>query len=138
MAETAATDGAARSHPPSFRPVVYVVEPNPLMAQLERAVLRPFDVQLVSPQSLLEASLTLPPALIITDILLPGADGLQLCRQIKSCPGTSGIPVLVFSGLKASEEALDAGADSFLPKPAERAVLLGEVTRLVRGDRGGT
>ncbi len=115
----------------TLRPVVYIVEPNPFMAEMERAILKPFEVRFVLPGELIGAVLKFPPSLVITEILLSGIDGLQLCRELKARPETSSVPVLVFSILDASEEAADAGADSFLLKPAERNALLSEARRLV-------
>ncbi len=122
-----ATTGSAGA---DTRPLVLVVEPNPFMAEMVRAILRSFEVRFVLPAELVEAATTFRPALIISEILLRGQDGLQLCRELKSRPTTRSTPVLIFSILDAAEEAADAGADSFLLKPAERHVLAGEVRRL--------
>jgi len=111
---------------------VVVVEPNPFMAEMQRAVLRSFAVEFVEPESLLDAVLTRTPDLVITEILLRGTDGLELCRRIKGQAETSSVPVIIFSVLNAREEAYEAGADSFLLKPAERGELAGEVCRLTK------
>lgn len=134
-----ATTGSAGA---DTRPLVLVVEPNPFMAEMVRAILRSFEVRFVLPAELVEAATTFRPALIISEILLRGQDGLQLCRELKSRPATRSTPVLIFSILDAAEEAADAGADSFLLKPAERHVLAGEVRRLIgrprKTPRGGS
>jgi putative two-component system response regulator len=115
------------------RPLVLVVEPNPLMAEMVRAILRSFEVRLVPPDELVDIAGVSHPAIIILEILLRGQDGLQLCRALKSRPATRRTPVLVFSVLDAAEEAVAAGADAFLLKPAERRVLAEEVRRLTQG-----
>ena len=106
------------------------------MVEVERAVLRPFRLRFLSSEELVGAVLRTPPSLVITEVLLSGTDGLSLCRELKNYPPTSGVPVLVFSVLEASEEAFDAGADGFLRKPAGREELLGTARRLAGGYPG--
>jgi two-component system response regulator MprA len=65
----------------------------------------------------LELARSLKPAIVITEILVPGLDGLALCRQLKATPETNAIPVVVFSMLAAGTRARDAGAEAFLRKP---------------------
>ena len=58
--------------------------------------------------------------LIITDIRMPQLDGLTLCKALRKNEVTKDIPVLILTGLSAPEhlrDALEAGADDFLPKP---------------------
>jgi len=60
------------------------------------------------------------PAVIISDILMPGLDGFQLCKKIKSEESTSRIPVILVTSLTSTEEVLNgliAGADLILTKP---------------------
>lgn len=111
-------------------PRVLIVEPNPFMAEMQRAILRCFDVTFVRPECALEAVTAQVPALVITEILLQGRDGLELCRELRRRPATQTLPIIVFSVLDARAEAKEAGADSFLLKPAERGALGGEVRRL--------
>ena len=62
----------------------------------------------------------LVPDLILTDLMMPGADGLQLCRTIRSDNATSHIPIIVITA-KATEadriKGIEAGADAYLYKP---------------------
>ncbi len=67
---------------------------------------------------------------IITEILIPKLDGLQLCRELKQDPTTRDIPVIVFSVLAAEARAKEAGASAFLRKPLVPSVLLGTIERL--------
>jgi len=71
--------------------------------------------------------------LLILDVLLPGRDGLDLCRQIRA-EGTA-VPVLMLTaraGLDERIEGLDAGADDYLPKPYHFKELLARVRALLR------
>ena len=60
---------------------------------------------------------SLKPAIVITEILVPGMDGLALCHQLKATAETRHIPVVVFSMLAAETRAREAGAEAFLRKP---------------------
>jgi len=58
--------------------------------------------------------------LVIMDMLLSGADGTDICRQLKHDKETSSIPILMFSAHPtAKETCLAAGADDFISKPFE-------------------
>jgi len=115
------------------RPRVMVLEPNPLIAELLRSVLRAFELEFAEPEDFLDLVYDRRPDLVIMEILLRGTDGLEICRSLKEREATSSVPVVVFSVLDAREEALEAGADAFLLKPAERGGLLREVRRLTCG-----
>jgi CheY-like chemotaxis protein len=69
---------------------------------------------------------------VITEILLPGLDGLSVCRSIRSDPAMKDVLVLVFSILSAEQRALDAGADAFLKKPLDDVRLVETVNELLR------
>jgi DNA-binding response OmpR family regulator len=73
----------------------------------------------------------LRPDLIILDIMMPGMDGLEACRRIRSDPETAEIPVLMFSALSGDddvERARIAGANHLITKPFN-LVGLGSVVR---------
>lgn len=74
------------------------------------------------------------PALIITDIMMPDTDGMELICRVKSDKFTRHIPLIVVSA-RISEndqaEGLDLGADAYLPKPFSAIVLRSVVNRLM-------
>ena len=83
--------------------------------------------------------------LVVLDVMLPGLDGFQLCRRLRSETLTAKLPILMLSA-KARESdrgtGLKLGADEYLTKPASPAQLVAGVTRLLaqRGvvpSRGG-
>lgn len=80
----------------------------------------------------LERARALLPRLLITEIMLPGIDGLAVCRKLKSDPLTREIPILVFSVLAAELRAREAGADAFLRKPLDDERLVQTITQLLR------
>lgn len=63
-----------------------------------------------------------PPDIVLTDIVMPGMDGYELCHTIKSNPGTAGIPVILVTQLHDPSDVLkglEAGAENFIVKPFE-------------------
>ena len=67
------------------------------------------------------------PHLILSDISMPGMDGLEFCRMIKRNPRTRDIPVVFITVLDSPEEkeqAFEAGAVDFIPKPFERVEVI--------------
>ena len=76
-----------------------------------------------------------PPDAVILDVELPGYDGLEICRRLKRETATRLTPVVLLAGLAGGDrrlEALEAGADEFLTKPADTDVLLVRIRALVR------
>jgi DNA-binding response OmpR family regulator len=71
------------------------------------------------------------PDLVILDIMMPGMDGVEACRRIRSNPATEAIPVLMFSALSGDEDierARLAGANHLITKPFN-LVGLGQVVK---------
>lgn len=68
--------------------------------------------------------------LILTDVVMPGIDGFEVCREVKADPGTRDIPLLFLSGLDSdTDEAhgLSLGAEDFIHKPFSPPVVLARV-----------
>ena len=64
------------------------------------------------------------PHLILLDLMLPGIDGLEVCKALKAAPGTASIRIVMLTA--KGEEAdivtgLELGADDYVPKPSARA-----------------
>lgn len=75
------------------------------------------------------------PDLIVLDLMLPGIDGLDVCKKLKSDKRTEGIPIIMLSA--KGEEAdvvsgLELGADDYLSKPFSPRVLLARIKTVVR------
>jgi len=75
------------------------------------------------------------PDLVILDLMLPGVDGLEVCKNLKNDPKTAHIPIIMLTA--KSEEAdmvtgLELGADDYIPKPFSPRVLLARVKTVLR------
>lgn len=76
-----------------------------------------------------------PPDLVLLDVMMPGASGFDVCRQLKDTEATALIPVVLVTSLEDSESrvrGIEAGADDFLSKPVKREELIARVKTLRR------
>jgi PAS domain S-box-containing protein len=76
-----------------------------------------------------------PPDLLISDVMMPGLDGISLVRELRADPRTARLPVLLLSaraGQEAAAEGLRAGADDYLVKPFAAGELLARANTHVR------
>lgn len=77
------------------------------------------------------------PNLIILDVMMPGMDGIELCRQIRATPETETIPVLILSArgdAETVERGFEAGANDYLSKPILHHDLVTKVRRMLGMD----
>ncbi len=88
-----------------------------------------------SGESLLEGLKNGTPDLFILDIMLPGMDGLEICRQLRTSPATKGIPIIMLTA--KSEEfdkvlGLELGSDDYITKPFSVRELVARVKAMLR------
>jgi len=114
---------------------VLVVDDEPQIRRVLRLALsaQGFDLRVAADgESALDTLKDWPADLLITDLSMPGMDGIELCRQVRA---RSAMPILVLS-VKGEERtkvaALDAGADDYVTKPFGMDELLARVRVAVR------
>jgi CheY-like chemotaxis protein len=120
--------------PREGKALILVVDRDPHVQALERFFLEEasFTVELAEDgRRGFELARALLPDILISEILVPGMDGLSICRAIKADPTTQHILVVIFSLLAAEDRAQDAGADLFLRKPIDDALFVKSVERLL-------
>ena len=88
-----------------------------------------------SGEEALAAARTHHPNVIVLDLMLPGLDGLSVCRQLKTDPRTRDVPVIMLTA--KTEEAdvvtgLELGADDYVPKPFSPRVLIARLRAVLR------
>ena len=78
------------------------------------------------------------PDLIISDVMMPGIDGIECCRRLKSELQTCHIPVILLTACSLDEQRIqgyDGGADSYISKPFSSQLLLARVRNLINSHR---
>ena len=98
---------------------------------VKRILGRHWEVEAVSDGlAALDAVRRRVPDLVLSDVMMPGLDGLELLRELRSSPLTSRVPVVLLSA-RAGEESrvqgLESGADDYLPKPFSARELVARV-----------
>lgn len=116
---------------------VLVVEDNNQLRDYIQSVLREEYHVYAAPNAEVgyEAIVKYSPNLVITDIMMDGKNGVELCGQIKADPQYSHIPVIVLTAISDDEMRLTAtrtGADDYLTKPFEREMLMARVKTLLK------
>lgn len=116
---------------------ILVVDDDPAMRRLISIILSQAGYRVTEAGDGLEALASVkqqPPAAILLDVMMPGMDGLEVCRRLKGDPATAAIPVVLVSALAGSghrREGLEAGADEFMGKPINMPDLRAVVRRVI-------
>ena len=116
---------------------ILAVDDQPANLRLLDAVLSPRGYRVISASSGEHALELLPSSgvdLVLLDIVMPGVDGYEVCRRIRSAPETAFLPVVMItaSGNQEKTRAIEAGADDFVSKPFDQSELLARVASLAR------
>jgi len=118
--------------------IIYVLEDDTDIARLVQHHLEAagFAARLYStPTRLIPDAERQPPALFLLDIMVPGGDGLDVCRRLRSHPGLSSVPI-IFLTARAGENdrvlGLEMGADDYITKPFSTRELVARVRAVLR------
>ena len=118
---------------------IVIIEDDPGIRTVLRLALKGAGFQDVVAEergdSGLKAVLRERPALVILDLMLPGMDGLSVCREIRQTPAVAATPVIMLTAKSAEEDivrGLELGADDYVTKPFSKAVLIARVRAALR------
>jgi two-component system, OmpR family, response regulator MprA len=121
------------------RPHVLVVDDDArIVSALKRALSYEgcsVDVALDGPEALARAA-SRPPDLVLLDVMLPGIDGVEVCRRLRAADD---VPILMLTARDATSErvrGLDSGADDYVVKPFAYEELMARVRALLRRRSG--
>jgi K+-sensing histidine kinase KdpD len=134
--KTPASDLPSTVAPVQARSRILVVDDHPINRRLLSAqIVSGGDYECLQAASGTEALEQLrggPVDLVLLDIMMPGMDGYEVCRQIRSDPALRLIPIIALTALTETKDrihGLDAGADDFVSKPVQIEELLARVRR---------
>ena len=118
------------------KPLVLVVEDNPdVQAYLAGCLEEKYQVELSNDgREGIERAIELVPDLVISDVMMPGADGYELCRALKNDERTSHIPIVMLTAkadIESKIEGLEHGADAYLAKPFHQKELFVRLEKLL-------
>lgn len=115
---------------------ILVIEDDDVQRELIRMALGKCGYAVLTAENGIEGydqAVAARPDLIVTDISMPGADGIHLVRHVRDTPEIAAIPILVTTGFGTGKAAysLALGADGYEPKPLNPESFLASVKRLL-------
>ncbi|MCP5049964.1 MAG: response regulator, partial [bacterium] len=116
--------------------IILVVEDNAEVRDFIKGSLEPLYIikEAADGQEGIKKALEIIPDLIVSDIMMPGTDGYELCRQLKTNVRTSHIPIVLLTA-KASDDSviagLETGADDYIAKPFNTKILCARIKNLI-------
>ncbi len=117
---------------------ILIVDDHPHVKELLKATLEVFDYEIgfaENGQEALGLAFTDHPDVILLDIMMPGIDGLEVCRRLKAQPATDDISIILLSARGQQEdvaEGLAAGADDYFVKPFSPIALIQKLEKLLQ------
>ncbi|MFW5892153.1 MAG: two-component regulator propeller domain-containing protein [Bacteroidota bacterium] len=121
---------------PGEKPILLFIDDNPDMRSYIRSSLEDKYVIHEAENGLhgLKAAKSIMPDIIVSDVMMPEMDGLQLCKKLKEDVNTSHVPVVLLTAKISDDytiEGFDAGADDYIPKPFNPKVLHSRIKNIL-------
>jgi class 3 adenylate cyclase/CheY-like chemotaxis protein len=119
-------------------PRLLVVDDNPANLEIIEARLARQGYEIVTAKDgdeALTAAREQTPDLILLDVMMPGKDGMQVCRELKADPDLPFMPVILVTAKADPDDivaGLDAGGDEYITKPVDHAALVARVRSILR------
>jgi len=118
-------------------PTVYFIDDSATMREVIKIAFRRENIEVVAchdGETALAQMTQQPPDVVISDVIMPGKDGYEVCQSIKANPTTSTTPVVLMSGVvnkQVAEKAFSVKADELIRKPFQPGDLIGRVKQLL-------
>lgn len=126
------------------KPLILVVDDEPDLVELVAHHLRKEHCEVIAAsdgEAALEAARKRVPDLVILDLMLPGIDGLEVCRRLKSDPRTEHVPIVMLTAKTEETDAvigLAQGADDYVRKPFGVRELVARVMARLRASQAAS
>lgn len=115
--------------------VLFAEDNDDLRIYMKNVLVRRFKVLTAkNGHQALEIACEIHPDIVISDIMMPGIDGIELTNKLKCNPKTKHIPIILITALTESEYQIDSmekGADLFLTKPVDEKLLLASIDNIL-------
>lgn len=134
------SEASATADGKDMRPRVLLVEDNGDMRDYIRRLISPSYVveTATDGEEALRSIERNPPDLVLSDVMIPKLDGLELVRRLRKMPAFVGLPVVLVSaraGEESRTEGLDAGADAYVVKPFAARDLVSRIASTLQRER---
>ncbi len=119
-------------------PLILIADDNPTNLDIFRARLSAHGYAILTVangEEALAAARTHQPDLILLDLMMPGVDGLEVCRRLKADATLPFMPIVIVTAKADSKDivaGLEAGGDEYLTKPVDQAALVARVKSVLR------
>jgi adenylate cyclase len=119
-------------------PRILVVDDNPANLEILESRLARQGYEVITARDGDEALISArhqAPDLILLDVMMPGKDGIEVCRELKADPSVPFMPIILVTAKAAPDDivaGLDAGGDEYITKPVDHAALVARVRSILR------
>lgn len=124
-----------------YAPVILIVDDEPVSCETLEALLlgEGYHISYIhNGEEAIVQALQLEPDLILLDVMMPGMDGFEVCKNLRVDPFLGEVPIIMITALDDRESllrAIEAGADDFVTKPFDRFILKARVKSIIRLNR---